>query len=160
MHWYGHWHTVPTCATLSGSQSISVCFLMCKIISFHLLNSQGCWEALSSWLWKCLQKYEGQQQIQGTGAVMKMMVTTTRENAGGNCTYFWNSDSVFVSFGNFLTSRTKILMKFLSTTLIVEWNMFSRTLFKRKFMACLFLCLLALSKVTKTWMQSAQLAVF
>lgn len=137
----------------------SLCFLMCKIILFHLLNSQGCWEALSSWLWKCLQKYEGLQQIQGTGAVMKMMVTM-RENAGGHCIYFWNSDLVFVPFGNFLTSKTKILIKFLSTTMILEWNIFSRTLLKRKFMACLFLCLLALSKVTKAWMQSAQLAVF
>lgn len=35
-------------------------------------------------IWKSLQKSEGPQQIEGTVAIMKMIMMTMRENAGGN----------------------------------------------------------------------------
>lgn len=88
-----------------------------------------------------------------------MAVTTTmmtmRENVGGNCVRLWNYIQ-YLSLGIFRFGD------------IQDWdtnkNLWAHgdplnlqcTLFKRKWMICIFLHLLALPKVTKTLMQSVQ----
>lgn len=99
------------------------------------------------------------QQIQETMAVMKMMMTM-RENVVGNCVHLWNyiqclSLGIFIFWDIHGWVADKNLRAHSDPWMKCVLNI-QCTLFKRKLMICKFLHLLALPKVTKILMQSAQ----